>query len=146
MAEIPKLNVGCAKYPLEGYINIDKNPKSKADVVMDVRKGLPYSDSSVQDVVASHFLEHLTYDEAMDFLDEVHRVLIPGGYLTLVVPVLEFATIDHKTFYDKGSLDFLWSEEWRDYHNRKWHWNCIDKFFTQSNGYDIINVKLSAVK
>ena len=31
-------------------------------------------------------LEHMTQDEAADFLVEIHRIFQPGGYLRLVVP------------------------------------------------------------
>ncbi len=54
--------------------------------------------------------------------------------------------MDHKSFYDKGSLDFLWDpNEWW-YHNRKWKWTLSDKYFTESNGCNVINIKIEADK
>lgn len=141
-----KLNIGCARYPMEGYINIDKNPQAHADFVWDVRKGLPYGDSSIDEINASHVLEHLSYDEAMDFLDESYRVLKPGHQINIVVPIMEFDTIDHKTFYGKGSLDFLYEKEEWWYHNRKWKWTYQEKNFSQSNGFDVMTLRLAAEK
>jgi predicted SAM-dependent methyltransferase len=146
VVEIPKLNIGCARYPKDGYINIDKNPQAYADLIHDIRSGLPYGDSSIDEILASHVLEHLTYEEVMDFLDEAYRVLKSGSPLYLVVPIMEMTTIDHKTFYGKGSLDFLWDKDEWWYHNRKFKWTLADNYFTQSNGFDIINIKVEALK
>lgn len=49
-----------------------------------------FSDGSVEEVYASHVLEHLGYQtELLGALKEVHRVLRPGGRFYLSVPDLE---------------------------------------------------------
>jgi SAM-dependent methyltransferase len=58
---------------------------------MDLSRGIPYADNSVDAVYHSHFLEHLDRDVAPLFLDEVRRVLKPGGVHRIVVPDLETA-------------------------------------------------------
>ena len=144
---MPKLNIGCGPYPIDGYINIDKNPRWKPDVVCDVRKGLPYEDSSIDEIWASHFCEHLTYDEFMDFMDEAWRVLKKGSRCVITVPLNERATIDHKMTLSEGSLDFLGTEEGRTYHNRNWNWDFKRNGITGShNGYDIMQVTVNAIK
>jgi len=55
---------------------------------LDARK-LPFPDNSHDYIVASHFLEHLTVDEGMIFLQECHRVLKRDGILRLAVPDAE---------------------------------------------------------
>jgi hypothetical protein len=55
----------------------------------DVRRGLGYSDGSVAVVYASHMLEHLYRDEAVRFLQDAHRVLMPEGVCRIVVPDVE---------------------------------------------------------
>ena len=55
----------------------------------DVRRGLPYGDSSVAAIYSSHMIEHLPREDATYFLQECHRVLKNGGLVRLVTPDLE---------------------------------------------------------
>ncbi|MEJ2705846.1 MAG: methyltransferase domain-containing protein [Sedimentisphaerales bacterium] len=80
-----KLNIGSGEAPKEGFINIDRN---NADVNVDVRNGLPFETNSVDFVYSSHFLEHLSHDEAWRFLNEVFRVLRRGAKVRLSTPDL----------------------------------------------------------
>jgi predicted SAM-dependent methyltransferase len=57
--------------------------------IHDVRRGLPYPESSLSYVYSSHLFEHLFADEARALLCECFRVLVPGGILRLAVPDLE---------------------------------------------------------
>src|SRR5262249_35583549 len=54
----------------------------------DIRRGLAYPDRSVAIVYTSHTLEHLYRDEALRFLRDVRRSLVPGGVCRVVVPDL----------------------------------------------------------
>lgn len=71
-------------------------------VCRDVRAGLGYSSSSVAVVYASHVIEHLHRDEARRFLEDVRRVLKPGGICRVVVP--DVASIV-QWYLDHRSLD-----------------------------------------
>jgi len=50
---------------------------------------LPFPDNSFDYLVASHFLEHLTSEEAQRFLSECHRVLKSSGLIRIAVPDAE---------------------------------------------------------
>lgn len=52
----------------------------------DVRNGLPFSTGVVSCIQASHFLEHLTYQEGLKFLKECRRVLASDGVVRIIVP------------------------------------------------------------
>lgn len=82
-----KLDIGCGPNKKEGFIGIDQFPMEGVDVVMDVRKEhLPYDDDAVDEIYASHFLEHLTALERVHFLNEAYRVLKHGGTMTVITP------------------------------------------------------------
>lgn len=85
MLEPVHVNVGCGDYPLQGWVNIDENPRSLADIFQHVPP-LPFEANSVTEIFAGHFLEHLEKAEADSFLRECFRVLIKGGQLGIVVP------------------------------------------------------------
>ena len=52
----------------------------------DIRRGLGYADRSVAIVYASHILEHLHRDEALNFLRDARRALAAGGVCRVIVP------------------------------------------------------------
>ncbi len=97
-----KLNVGCGQVKYPGWVNIDIEPG--ADLVLDVRKGLPFDDNSVDFIYNEHLLEHLTLEEGKKGLSEFHRCLKKEGVLRIAMPDLDW-TIQQ---YDK---DFK-NEDW----------------------------------
>jgi SAM-dependent methyltransferase len=46
---------------------------------------LPFPDDSIQSVISHHALEHIG-PGLMTLIDEVHRVLVPGGLFRIIVP------------------------------------------------------------
>ena len=78
-----KLNLGSGSSRIEGFTNVDMNTAEDIDVFSDVQH-LPFFDSTVDEIYASHILEHLPYNSAV--LSEWARVLCPGGLCTVVVP------------------------------------------------------------
>ena len=61
----------------------------------DAREGLPYSTGTVAYIYSAHFLEHLTYKEAMSFLRESRRVLCPTGAMRLILPDAQLLMDDY---------------------------------------------------
>lgn len=85
IAEI-KLDIGCGKNKKTGFIGVDSIAFDGVDKVMDVRQPWDYADNSVTEVHSSHFVEHLTAKERTHFVNELYRVLIPGGKATIITP------------------------------------------------------------
>jgi hypothetical protein len=88
-----RLHVGAGDKRLPGWVNVDLKRLPGVDVVADVTKGLRFSD--VEAVFAEHFLEHLAVEDALAFLGEAHRVLVPGGWLRLSTPNLDWVWATH---------------------------------------------------
>jgi SAM-dependent methyltransferase len=81
----PVLDVGCGvnKYP--GAIGVDRNLNTAADVVANLDyASLPFRDGSFREVRAIHVIEHVA--EVLPFMEELHRVLTPGGLAVVVTP------------------------------------------------------------
>jgi len=51
--------------------------------------GIPFKDNSTSNVFTSHFIEHLTKEQAIKLIVECRRVLNEGGILRIVVPDLD---------------------------------------------------------
>jgi predicted SAM-dependent methyltransferase len=85
-AETPgRVQIGGGAHRIDGFFNIDAVPP--ADLVWDVREGIPLQDSTVRYLFSEHFLEHVDYPRsAKYYAREAHRVLAPGGRLVTGVP------------------------------------------------------------
>ena len=60
-------------------------------LVHNLKRGIPFASDSIDIVYHSHLLEHLDRSVAPRFMQEIYRVLKPGGIQRIVVPDLEFA-------------------------------------------------------
>lgn len=78
-----KLNIGAGGTYLPGFTPIDRKSGKEAAC-------LDYSDGTVDEVYASHVLEHFGFGELVDVLGEWVRVLKPGGRIRLAVPDFDF--------------------------------------------------------
>jgi hypothetical protein len=81
-----KLDLGCGPHKREGFVGIDVRAFPSVDKVADLTKPWPWADASVTEVHASHFVEHLTADQRVHFVNELWRVLIPGGTAQVITP------------------------------------------------------------
>lgn len=79
-----KIDIGCGKNKKEGYIGIDVDPESRADIVASALN-LPFGDNSVDEIYSRHMIEHLAPDEAEKFFNEIYRVLKIGGEADLKI-------------------------------------------------------------
>lgn len=85
------LNIGSGQRPFKSvpgweWINIDINPKWEPDIIADGANLPMIPSESVDRVVMHHVLEHYGCGEAIGVIREAHRVLKPGGYLSVFVP------------------------------------------------------------
>ena len=118
MTEI-KLNIGAGSTVIEGFTPIDRKLGTEAFP-------LPYADGSVDEIRASHILEHFTFGDASKAMEEWSRVLKPGGRIRISVPDVDKVLKDetpnrlfylmggqmhaddiHKSAYDRNRLTAL---------------------------------------
>ena len=109
MAEGVRLDLGCGKNKKEGFIGVDTlafdgvdivcnlaelvwnvkpeyNPKVKEFPLFEADGVYRFKHDSVDEVYSSHFLEHLTGRERVNFYNELYRILKPGAKATIIVP------------------------------------------------------------
>lgn len=106
-----KIDLGCGTEKEKGFIGVDKSEYSNADIIHDVRKGLPFCSNSAIEIRAYSFLEHFTNDEFIDLMWEIWRVLKPDGKLNLIVPCapgeVAFKDPTHKMFFAKPTFTYF---------------------------------------
>jgi len=85
---VRRLNWGCGAHVAPGWINSDIKEDTGVDLVADIRQGLPLASDSVDYAVSIHALPEFSYPELVPVLEELRRVLAPGGTLRLALPDL----------------------------------------------------------
>jgi len=86
-APLLKLDLGSGDRVREGFEGVDIVQLPNVKHVVDLRKTpWPWKDESVGEAHTSHFMEHLTGEERIAFMEELWRVLVVGGTCSVIVP------------------------------------------------------------
>ena len=79
------LDVGCGVNKLPNAIGIDRNPSSRADVLVDIDCiPYPFLEDSFDHLHCSHVIEHVA--DVIGTMEEFYRVVKPGGTVYVVTP------------------------------------------------------------
>ena len=145
-----RLDLAAGQSPRPGFQGVDL---FTGDVRVDLLSfPWPWADASVDEVVCSHFVEHIPMgfvDEAgavhvmpgigrkdlfLAFFDELWRVLKPNARAEIVVPYLmnhrAFQDPTHRRFLCEASFSYL-MKPWRDA-NRLDHYNVACDFVAEA--------------
>lgn len=85
---------------------VDINPDSAKKVAKGVTffqansTKLPLKDRSVDKIFISNFFEHLTREDISKTVDELKRILKPGGQILVLQPNIRFAYHNYWMFFD----------------------------------------------
>jgi hypothetical protein len=140
MKSVLKLDFGCGPHPREGFEGVDVRPfDGKVTHVVNLSERLsgvpytetlgpaegdlskifkpwPWADNSVIEAHASHVIEHFNSKARAHFVNELYRVLHPGGTCQIIVP-------HWASCRAYGDLTHEWppvSEFWPYYLSRAW--------------------------
>jgi hypothetical protein len=114
-----KIDIGCGKTCKDGFIGLDIIDFGQTHK-LDVKKGLPFDNDSVDEVFSRYFLPCLTNfnhkNERIKFFNELYRIMKVGTTATIVVPAWnanggQGHPLFQEPFYE-GALYFL-SKDWR---------------------------------
>lgn len=81
-----RLYVGSRNYKPEGYLTVDIDPTNNPDIIADITQMTTIKDSSSDEIVAGHVLEHIDWPDSFKALAEFSRVLRVGGTLRIAIP------------------------------------------------------------
>lgn len=105
-----KINLGCGRKYLEGYVNCDVLEHVRADAHFDLET-MPYplESDSAHEILLDNVLEHL--DDIPAVMRELHRILRRGGILKIWVPYgkSDWALQDptHRHYFTETSMDYF---------------------------------------
>ena len=101
--EIKRLNWGCGSWTPEGWINSDIKDEPGVNLVASILDGLPLETDSIDYAVSIHALPEMHYANLIPVLQELRRVLKPGGVLRLSLPDLDKGI----AAYQRGDRDYF---------------------------------------
>ena len=84
-----KLNLGCGRKKLEGYVNIDISDYCEPDMIMDLSKPpFPFGSNTVDHIIMKSVIEHLPSDPEKFFsiLQELYRVCKHSSTIDIECP------------------------------------------------------------
>lgn len=115
-----KIDIGAGAYRDDnGYTTIDIVPYFNPDLLADARR-LPLKDESIDAIRCWHVLEHIERKFLVELMNELWRVLQPGGKLWVEVPLFptEDAIADptHISFFVAGTFDYFTKDDGHDEH------------------------------
>lgn len=96
--EIPQYN---------GWIGLSLNGQNQRHIHHDITHPFPIPDNSVDSFQAEDVFEHIAYDTLVPILNEIHRVLKPGGLFRLSVPDYRCDILFERSIKDdRGNIIF----------------------------------------
>jgi len=112
MVEKVKLDLGCGSNKPTGYIGIDIRIDEGVDIICDCEKILPFKNSSIDEIRASHSIEHIHQGKAIPLMNEIWRILKPNGIFCFEIPDAErgqgaFQDLTHKSLWVKNSFKYF---------------------------------------
>jgi hypothetical protein len=82
-----RLDIGCGSRKQPGYIGMDIRKLPGVDIVHDAQKfPYPIPSNSCHVVLLSHLWEHIEPKNRIDLVNEIWRIMKPGGQLQLSSP------------------------------------------------------------
>jgi predicted SAM-dependent methyltransferase len=108
VAEPLRLCLGSGHAPLEGWVNIDFEPP--ADVLVDLRYGLPVRDASVSAIYSEHLVEHLPLEAGLAMFRDWRRVITPTGVVRIATPDLAMLITDYRGDWRSRHEWITWPE------------------------------------
>lgn len=79
-----KIDIGCGVSKHRGTLGVDIVPLPGVDVVADIDRGLPFKDSTIDEIHMSHTLEHV--DDFIATMEELYRICKDGALFYIRMP------------------------------------------------------------
>jgi len=136
-----KIDIGCGYKQIPGFIRVDGDINCKPDFLVNLETDrLPFEDNSVQEVRATHILEHIGAG-FFHLLKEIYRVCEDGAFVYIEVP-----HFNHDIFkIDPTHVRALTVETFRMF-SKKYNLHIIETQGTTSTLAIMHNVDFEVIK
>ena len=106
-----RLDIGSGILPRDGFTGVDLYAEGP-NVIKAPMEHLPFEDNTVEEIYSTHALEHVGKYEVVPALVEWHRVLRPGGQLSIDVPDMRWICTQWLQYQDNAmSMDIVYGDQ-----------------------------------
>jgi predicted SAM-dependent methyltransferase len=143
LSSLRKLEIGCGHRPTDGYIHNDVNAFEGVDIVSNPWE-IDLPDDHLEETLALGLMEHLTYEQVGKTLQNVHRMLQPGGIFLFDVPDIPVWCRYVVDYFDEKPIPFTiehcmstlygWQRWPGDEHKSGWYQSKL-KETLKTNGF-----------
>lgn len=84
-----KLSIGAGARRIPGWVHVDNDAALSPDLLADIREPLPLPDASVECIFCEEVLTQIPPADAVAFLRDCRRLLLPGGVVRVLMPDLQ---------------------------------------------------------
>jgi SAM-dependent methyltransferase len=88
------------QFQVPNFVGLALDPAHDREIKHNLTDPLPYPGDSIAKIQAQDVLEHLPFDKVPFVLDEIYRVLRPGGIFRLSVPDYRSPVQKRRSIYD----------------------------------------------
>ena len=147
-----RIDLGCGRRKREGFVGVDCQALDGVDVIADCNERLPFDDNVADEVCAFDFLEHLRNDRRIHIMNEIWRILKPGGLFHSATPSTDgrgaFQDPTHYSFWNENSFVYYTDDRARALYGIEAKFDVINLRTTAFDGSGVCHViaDLRAVK
>ena len=147
-----KIDLGSGRRKRPGFFGIDCQKLDGVDLVCDCNQIIPLDDNCAEEINASDFLEHIDNHKRMHIMNEIWRLLKPGGRLTSFTPSTDgrgaFQDPTHYSFWNQNSFWYYSDDRHRALYDIKAKFNILHLSTTAKdpNGVCHVIAVMDAVK
>jgi len=107
-----KLNIGAGDEKYEGWETLDVSPVYSPNYQHDLTVfPWPFEDGAFAEIAARHVLEHIERQKLIPVMNEMHRILSPGGVAHIEVPIFPYwmaiADPTHVSFFVPQTFSYF---------------------------------------
>ena len=118
-----RLLLGGRDTRIDGFKNVDLRPGPTVDFVTDIGDLKQFKDDAVDEIYASHCLEHFPHPQTLGVLKEWHRVLKRGASCWISVPDFDAGV---RLYLKQGLTEFTRNLLWGDQgYDLAYHYNAF---------------------
>lgn len=132
--DLMKINLGAGGTKIPGFISVDAVSERRPDVCANIQTYLAsLENESVDEIYASHVLEHLSFLDATYFANDSFRVLKRNGILWIAVPNFRLVCKQVADGYDSPYITgMIYGGDFSDYDRHRSYWSrkSIERFFS----------------
>jgi SAM-dependent methyltransferase len=89
------------QYRIPNFIGLALNPAHEREIAHNAVDPLPFADGSVRKVQSQDVFEHIPFGRVGFVLDEIYRVLKPGGQFRLSLPDYRSPVLRRRSVFDQ---------------------------------------------